>query len=153
METHTIHRELLRRRVRVLVVGCGGTGSAIATGLPYLHHYVEFEVKENPRVKRDRIPTDSEKIGVRSSSESSREWKTHRLHAELLTREVRVTHLVYVLLAILRKRLRLDLSLYSISQILSLTLFEKMPILQALSQVTPVPELVESGNQLNLFNI
>jgi len=37
METHTIHRELLRRRVRVLVVGCGGTGSAIATGLPYLH--------------------------------------------------------------------------------------------------------------------
>jgi sulfur-carrier protein adenylyltransferase/sulfurtransferase len=37
METHTIHRELLRRRVRILVVGCGGTGSAIAAGLPYLH--------------------------------------------------------------------------------------------------------------------
>ncbi len=37
METHTIHGELLRRRVRVLVVGCGGTGSAIAAGLPYLH--------------------------------------------------------------------------------------------------------------------
>jgi sulfur-carrier protein adenylyltransferase/sulfurtransferase len=37
METHTIHSELLRRRVRVLVVGCGGTGSAIAGGLPYLH--------------------------------------------------------------------------------------------------------------------
>jgi hypothetical protein len=60
---------------------------------------------------------------------------------------------VYVLLAILRKRLRLDLSLYSISQILSLTLFEKVPILQALSPVEPVPELVESGNQLSLFNI
>ena len=38
METHTIHSELLSRRVRVLVVGCGGTGSAIAAGLPYLHH-------------------------------------------------------------------------------------------------------------------
>ena len=38
METHTIHRELLRRRVRILVVGCGGTGSAIAAGLPYLQH-------------------------------------------------------------------------------------------------------------------
>jgi len=38
METHTIHSELLRRRVRVSVVGCGGTGSAIAAGLPYLHH-------------------------------------------------------------------------------------------------------------------
>src|SRR5215831_16596538 len=37
METHTIHGELLRRRVRVLVVGCGGTGSAVAAGLPYLH--------------------------------------------------------------------------------------------------------------------
>lgn len=37
METHTIHSELLRRRVRLLVVGCGGTGSAIAAGLPYLH--------------------------------------------------------------------------------------------------------------------
>ena len=37
METHTIHEELLRRQVRVLVVGCGGTGSAIAAGLPYLH--------------------------------------------------------------------------------------------------------------------
>ena len=37
METHNIHRELLRRPVRVLIVGCGGTGSAIAAGLPYLH--------------------------------------------------------------------------------------------------------------------
>ncbi len=38
METHKIHQELLRRQVRVLVVGCGGTGAAIAAGLPYLHH-------------------------------------------------------------------------------------------------------------------
>jgi PRTRC genetic system ThiF family protein len=37
METHQIHPELLKRRVRVLVVGCGGNGSAIAAGLPYLH--------------------------------------------------------------------------------------------------------------------
>ena len=37
METHKIHGELLRRPVRVLIVGCGGTGSAIAAGLPYLH--------------------------------------------------------------------------------------------------------------------
>ena len=37
METHTIHAELLRRRVRVLVVGCGGTGSAVVGGLPFLH--------------------------------------------------------------------------------------------------------------------
>jgi len=37
MEPHHIHNELLRRKVRVLVVGCGGNGSAIAAGLPYLH--------------------------------------------------------------------------------------------------------------------
>ncbi|MBZ5685517.1 MAG: PRTRC system ThiF family protein [Acidobacteriia bacterium] len=37
METHHIHPELLKHRVRALVVGCGGNGSAIAAGLPYLH--------------------------------------------------------------------------------------------------------------------
>lgn len=34
---HYLEPELLRRPVRVLVVGCGGNGSAIAAGLPYLH--------------------------------------------------------------------------------------------------------------------
>ena len=38
MEIHRVHPELLKHRVRVLVVGCGGNGSAIAAGLPYLHH-------------------------------------------------------------------------------------------------------------------
>ena len=37
MELHYLHPELLKHRVRVLVVGCGGNGSAIAAGLPYLH--------------------------------------------------------------------------------------------------------------------
>jgi molybdopterin/thiamine biosynthesis adenylyltransferase len=37
MESHQLHPALLRRKVRVLVVGCGGNGSAIAAGLPYLH--------------------------------------------------------------------------------------------------------------------
>lgn len=45
---------------------------------------------------------------------------------------------VYLLVAILKKRLRLEASLYTILQILSLTLFEKNPILQALSQF-PLP--------------
>ncbi len=34
---HTIHSELLRRTVQVMIVGCGGNGSAVAAGLPYLH--------------------------------------------------------------------------------------------------------------------
>jgi sulfur-carrier protein adenylyltransferase/sulfurtransferase len=37
MDVHTIHPELLERQVRVLVVGCGGVGSAVVAGLPYLH--------------------------------------------------------------------------------------------------------------------
>ena len=44
---------------------------------------------------------------------------------------------VYLLVALLKKRLHLEASLYTILQILSLTLFEKMPISQALAQLTP----------------
>ena len=44
---------------------------------------------------------------------------------------------VYLLVAILKKRLHLDASLYTILQILSLTLFEKTPISQALAQLPP----------------
>jgi len=37
MKSHDIHPELLKHKVRVLVVGCGGNRSAVAAGLPYLH--------------------------------------------------------------------------------------------------------------------
>ena len=46
-----------------------------------------------------------------------------------------------LLVAILRKHLHLDASLYTILQILSLTLFEKTPLLQALSQLPPMLHL------------
>ena len=59
---------------------------------------------------------------------------------------------VYVLVAIVKKRLDLDASLYTLLQILSLTLFEKIPILQALSQVQPETVQVDPDNQLNLFD-
>jgi len=60
---------------------------------------------------------------------------------------------VYVRWAILRKRLDLGLSLDSMSQILSLTLFEKMPLLQAFSQINASTELAPACNQLDLFNL
>ena len=60
---------------------------------------------------------------------------------------------VYVLTAMVRKRLRLELHLYPMSQILSLTLFEKMPLLQAFSQINRSTEWEPSCNQLNLFNL
>ena len=59
---------------------------------------------------------------------------------------------VYVLVAIVRKRLALDVSLYQILQILSVTLFEKTPILQALQASDSQEELTGPGNQLILFD-
>ena len=59
---------------------------------------------------------------------------------------------VYVLVAIIRKRLGLDASLYQILQILSITLFEKVPILQALQASDSQSDLLDPGNQLNLFD-
>jgi hypothetical protein len=60
---------------------------------------------------------------------------------------------VYVLVAIVKKRLNLDASLYTLLQILSVTLFERMPIQQAFpGDANRTPEGVPC-NQLNLFTI
>ena len=59
---------------------------------------------------------------------------------------------VYVLVAIVKKRLNLDASLYTLLQILSLTLFEKMAILPALSQLVPETGSEGDGKQLELFD-
>jgi len=58
---------------------------------------------------------------------------------------------VYVLVAIIRKRLGLELSLYQILQILSLTLYEKMPISCVLEAFDSRSELLDNPNQLILF--
>lgn len=58
---------------------------------------------------------------------------------------------VYVLVAIVKKRLNLERSLHSILQILSVSLFEKTPILEALSQPAYSEINYDSGNQLTLF--
>ncbi len=59
---------------------------------------------------------------------------------------------VYVLVAIVRKRLGLEARLYQILQILSVTLFEKTPILQALQASDSDNNLPDTGKQLNLFD-
>ena len=57
---------------------------------------------------------------------------------------------VYVLVAIVRKRLGVTASPYVILQILSITLFEKVPILQARKAIESQEEPMEQGNQLIL---
>ena len=59
---------------------------------------------------------------------------------------------VYVLVAIIKKRLHLEASLYTILQIFSVTLFEKTPLLQVLTDFSDDGSDHESDNQLNLFN-
>jgi hypothetical protein len=58
---------------------------------------------------------------------------------------------VYVLVAIIKKRLKIDLSLYTILQIFSITLFEKMPILTALTEIDYKNKITSEHIQLNLF--
>jgi hypothetical protein len=60
---------------------------------------------------------------------------------------------VYVLVAIVRKRLGLEASLYQTLQILSVTLFEKTPILCALQALDAGANLTENVNQLILFDL
>jgi transposase len=60
---------------------------------------------------------------------------------------------VYVLVAIIRKELGVERSLSEILQILSLTLFEKTPIFQALSEQKPQDPEPPSPNQLSLFDL
>ena len=60
---------------------------------------------------------------------------------------------VYVLVAIWKKQLKLDLSLYTMLQILSLTLFEKDPIGQVLTEFESAPLEPTPCNQLQLFNL
>ena len=59
---------------------------------------------------------------------------------------------VYVLVAIVKKRLKIEASLYTILQILSLTLFEKTPLDQLLKNSELQESPPENDNQLNLFN-
>ena len=58
---------------------------------------------------------------------------------------------VYVLVAIVKKRMNVDATLYTLLQIFSLTLFEKMPLQQAVTNIDHTLDQSDSGNQLNLF--
>lgn len=60
---------------------------------------------------------------------------------------------VYVLVAIVKKELQLDSSLYTLLQILSVTVFEKMPLQQAFIEIDRRSNNLITPNQLNLFGV
>lgn len=59
---------------------------------------------------------------------------------------------VYVLVAIIKKQLNLDISLYTILQILSITLFERMPLNQVLTNTHYKTQITSEDKQLKLFD-
>jgi hypothetical protein len=59
----------------------------------------------------------------------------------------------YVLIAIVKKELQLDASLYTLLQILSVSVFEKTALACAFQLDLPAPETLSGANQLNLFEI
>jgi len=60
---------------------------------------------------------------------------------------------MYVLVAIIKKRLHLNMSLYTILQIFSVTIFEKVPLLQLLTDYEYKIQRTVSDNQLTLFDL
>jgi hypothetical protein len=78
MATHSIHPELLERQVRVLAVGCGGTGSAVVAGLPYLHHrlwpavILEGCMSRSWTAIRSHLPTASASLSLGRRSVSTK---------------------------------------------------------------------------------
>ncbi len=58
---------------------------------------------------------------------------------------------IYVLVAIIKKRLKIEASLYTILQILSVTIFEKMPLSQVLTEMSYKTDIVDNCKQLKLF--
>lgn len=79
--------------------------------------------------------------------------KFYGTSANAVKTQLWVALIVYLLVAILKKRLGLQASLYKILQILSVTLFEKMPILQALEGVDVELPPQAPPSQLSLFDL
>jgi hypothetical protein len=78
--------------------------------------------------------------------------KFYGTSANALKTQIWIAISVYVLVAIVKKQLKLEGSLYRILQILSVSLFEKTPILEALSLSDYQIQLTNAGKQLILFH-
>lgn len=79
--------------------------------------------------------------------------KFYGTSANAVKTQLWIALIVYLLVAILKKRLGLEASLYKILQILSVTLFEKMPILQAFEGTDSELSPEVTSNQLTRFDL
>ena len=74
------------------------------------------------------------------------------LSENAVKKQIWIAIAIYVLAAIVRKRLRLDLELHAMLQILSVSLFEKIPLLQVLTQNAATSESPDAAKQLQMFS-
>ena len=79
--------------------------------------------------------------------------KFYGTSANAVKTQIWVAVIVYLMVAILKKQLGIEASLYRILQILSVTVFEKTPILQVLQGLDSQLPLPRSSNQLTLFDL
>jgi hypothetical protein len=73
--------------------------------------------------------------------------------ANAVKTQIWISICTYVMIAIIKRRLKIDMSLYKILQILSVSVFEKVPILQLLTETSCRFELHSDSNQLILFDL
>ena len=102
-----------------------------------------------------RSPTASRGTMTRKLSVASRHVAYKQFYGtseNAVKTQIWIAVSVYVLVAIVKKRLDLDASLYTLLQILSVTLFEKIPIHQALGGDENRCNASQITNQLNLFD-
>ncbi len=66
--------------------------------------------------------------------------------------QIRITVSVYVPVALIKKRLKIEASLYNILQVLSRSLFEKYTLIQLLDKSNNTSIAIEDSFQLNLFD-
>jgi len=80
------------------------------------------------------------------------DWAPFRSTKAAVKMQIWCAVATYVLIAIVKKALQLDASLYTLLQILSVSVFEKIPLNKAFLDVGEITDQRASCNQLNLFN-
>jgi len=105
-------------------------------------------INDSPTVSVSLADRDLLQMDQAAPSHQSILWN----HRECRKTQIWIAIAVYVLVAIVKKQMHLDLSLYTILQILSVTLFEKTPTLEALSTVQHQEPEDTPCNQLTLFD-
>ena len=112
--------------------------------------------KSSPLASINHMRTLQEPLADRTVLQMDQTTSSHKAFLWRLENAVKsqiwIAVSVYVLIAIIKKKLNLDVSLYTLLQILSVTIFEKMPLQQAFQGNGTALNTMINRNQLNLYD-